>query len=345
MQAMMLTGIREMEMHRVPDPLISSDTDVLIKMKRVGVCGSDIHYYTAGRIGSRRVDYPFPVGHEGAGQVEQVGAGVTRVKPGDRVAIEPAVSCGVCDQCLAGRPHTCRKLTFLGCPGEADGCLSDYIVMPEKSCYPIPGDMSYEQASISEPLSIGLYAVKQSIPVEGARIGILGHGPIGMSVLLSARALGAERIYVTDKIDERLKIAGKAGAAWTGNPGAEDIVGSIRKKESLLLDAVFECCGKQEAMDQAVELVKPGGKIMIIGIPGFDSWKFPADVIRRKETIIQNVRRQNHCVQPALDMISDGRIDVNPMITHHFSFGETKKAFDLVDTYSEGVMKAMIDFD
>ncbi len=345
MNVMMLTGIREMEMRQVPDPMISNDTDVLIKMTRVGVCGSDIHYYTAGKIGSRKVSYPFPVGHEGAGRVEKVGSGVTRVKPGDRIAIEPAMPCGVCDQCLADRPHTCRKLTFLGCPGEADGCLSDYILMPEDSCFTIPRDMSYDQATVSEPLSIGLYAVRQSIKMEGARIGILGHGPIGMSVLLSARALGASAIYVTDKINERLDIAREAGAVWTGNPDSCDIVAGIKKKEPLLLDAVFDCCGMQEAMDQAIELVKPGGKIMIIGIPEFDNWKFPADVMRRKETIIQNVRRQNHCVQPVLDMIWDGRIDTSSMITHHFNFKDTKKAFDLVASYGDGVMKAMIDFE
>ncbi len=152
MKAMMLTGIRKMEMKDVPDPMIVNDTDVLIKMKTIGVCGSDVHYYTTGKIGSQVVRYPFPVGHEGAGQVVRVGKSVTSVKPGDRIAIEPAMPCGECDQCLAGRPHTCRKLRFLGCPGQADGCLSEYIVMPEKSCIPISEKLSYDQAAISEPL-------------------------------------------------------------------------------------------------------------------------------------------------------------------------------------------------
>jgi len=343
MKTMLLTGIRQMEMRNTPDPLIASDTDVLIRMMTVGVCGSDIHYYTSGRIGSQIVKYPFPVGHECAGIVEQTGNGVTKVKPGDRVAIEPAMSCGVCDQCLAGRPHTCRKLRFLGCPGQADGCLSEFIVMPEQSCFPIPGNMDFEMATISEPLSIGLYSVRQSVELEGKSIGILGHGPIGMSVLFSAIIAGAANIYVTDKIEERLALARKTGAYWTGNPDAGDVVMQIREQKPLLLDVIYECCGQQEAMDQAVALVKPGGKIMIIGIPEFDFWKLQSDIIRRKEICFQNVRRQNHCVQPALDLINSGKVDVKSMVTHRFPFNRTREAFDLVAEYRDGVMKAMIN--
>jgi L-iditol 2-dehydrogenase len=212
----MLTGIREMEIMEVPDPMLVHDNDVLIKMKTIGVCGSDVHYYTSGKIGSQVVKYPFPVGHEGSGLVVKTGRAVTRVKPGDRIAIEPAMSCFECDQCLAGRHHTCRKLKFLGCPGQADGCLSEYIIMPETSCIPISDSLSYDQAALSEPLAIGVYAVKQSIPMTGAKVGILGFGPIGMSVLLPALAQGAESVYVTDKIPERIEMAKKSRAAWAG---------------------------------------------------------------------------------------------------------------------------------
>ncbi len=344
MKSMMLTGIRQMKIMEVPDPTIVNNTDVLIRMERTGVCGSDVHYYTTGRIGSLVVEYPFPVGHECAGTVVKTGRAVTRVKPGDRIAIEPAMPCGECDQCLAGRPHTCRKLRFLGCPGQADGSLSEYIVMPEKSCYPIPAHMSFDHAALAEPLSIGIYSLKlYDSPLKGKSIGILGCGPIGMSVLLPAKAQKAERIYVTDKIDERLEIAANYGASWTGNPENEDIVRAIVEREPQMLDVVFECCGQQDAMNQAIEMLKPGGKIMIIGIPEFDHWSLPADVIRRKELCLQNVRRQNDCIQPAIDMIAQGSIDVDKMITHRFPFEQTKEAFDLVSGYKDGVMKAMIE--
>ncbi len=345
MKAMLLTGIRKIERIEIPDPVIYCDTDVLIKMKTVGVCGSDIHYFKHGKIGSQVIQFPFALGHEGAGQVVAVGDAVTHVKVGQRIAIEPAMPCGECDQCLSGRQHTCRKLKFLGCPGQAAGCLSEYIVMPETSCIPVSDSISYTQAAISEPLAIGVYAVKQSIPMKGSRIGILGFGPIGMSVLLPAISQGATKAYVTDKISERLKIAEKCGATWTGNPDKEDIVTIIKEKEPLLLDVVFECCGKQEAIDQAIEILKPGGKLMIIGIPEFSRWSFSVDDLRRKEITITNVRRQVNCVEPALEMMEKGIVDVSLMPTHRFSFDETQKAFELVAGYKDGVMKAMIDFE
>ncbi len=341
----MLTGIREMEMTDIPEPVINNNNDVKIKMQAVGVCGSDVHYYTTGRIGSQVVKYPFPVGHEGAGYVTEVGSEVTRVKPGDRIAIDPAMSCFECDQCRAGRPHTCRNLRFLGCPGQSGGCLSEYIVMPENSCYPVDESMSFDEAAISEPLSIGVYAVKQSLDMKNVKAGILGFGPIGMSVMLAGKALGGKHFYVTDKIDQRLMEAGDHGAVWTGNPEKEDVVSAISGKEPELLDVVFECCGQQDALDQAFELLKPGGKLMIIGIPEFDRWSFSADAGRRKEICIQHVRRQNECVEPALEMISGGQVDVKDMVTHRFGFEDTKKAFDLVAGYEDGVMKAMIDFE
>jgi L-iditol 2-dehydrogenase len=343
MKSMMLTGIREMKLIQVPDPVIVNHTDVLIKMKVTGVCGSDIHYYKTGKIGSQVVEYPFTVGHEGAGEVVETGTAVTRVQPGDRIAIEPAMPCGSCDQCSSGRPHTCRNLRFLGCPGQAAGCLSEYMVLPESSCFPIPHHMSYDEAVLSEPLAIGLYAVNNSIPMKDARIGILGTGPIGMSVLLSAKAKGASKIYVTDKIRERRNLAVTNGAFDAGNPDQHDIVKEIINREPTMLDAVFECCGQQEAADQAVELIKPGGKLIIIGIPEFDRWSFSVDQTRRKEITIQNIRRQNETLTETLQAIASGLINASQMVTHRFSFEDSQTAFEMVSGYRNGVMKAMID--
>ena len=204
--------------------------------------------------------------------------------------------------------------------------------------------MSFDEAAISEPLAIGLYAVNSSIPVQGAKVGILGFGPIGMSVLLPVLAKGAEKVYVTDKIDARLDLARKNGAVYGGNPDKQDIVHDITSEEPEMLDVVFECCGQQEAVDQAIELLKPGGKLMIIGIPEFDRWSFPVDKMRHKEITIQNVRRQNETLDETLEMISEHKVDVNPMVTHRFAFQDTQEAFDLVSGYNDGVMKAMIDF-
>jgi L-iditol 2-dehydrogenase len=344
MKAMMLTGIRQMEMRDVPEPHITNSNDVKIKMSVLGICGSDIHYYTQGQIGSQKVEYPFAVGHEGAGIVVETGPEVTTVKPGDVIAIEPAMPCWECDQCLAGRHHTCRNLRFLGCPGQADGCLTEYIVMPDTSCFPLKGNLSPDHGSISEPMAIGVYAVKKSGGVAGLTIGILGFGPIGMSVMLAAKAEGAASFYVTDKIDERLAIAKKEGANFTGNPLKVNVVENILLNEKLGMDVVFECCGQQEALDQAVDMLKPGGKLVVVGIPEFDRWSMNVENTRRKEISLQFIRRQVDCVETALELMQTGMISIDNMVTHRFPFSKTKEAFDLVASYGDGVMKVMIDF-
>ncbi len=185
MKSMVLTGLNQLAITEKPVPVPGRPDDVLIRMKSVGICGSDIHYYREGRIGSQIVKYPFTVGHEGAGIIEKAGLSVTNLKPGDRVAIDPAMPCYTCDQCKSGRFHTCRNLKFLGCPGQAEGCLSEYIVMPSASCYKLNDNLTFDEGALSEPLSIGLYATRLSGPLKDAKIGILGSGPIGISVLLT----------------------------------------------------------------------------------------------------------------------------------------------------------------
>ncbi len=344
MKAMMLTGIRQMEMKEIPQPVIVKPSDVLIKMSVVGVCGSDIHYYTQGQIGSQVVEYPFTVGHEGAGIVIETGSDVKRVKAGDVIAIEPAMPCWECDQCLAGRHHTCRNLRFLGCPGQAEGCLMEYIVMPEESCFPLSGVLVADHGSISEPLAIGVYAVKKSDGVRGLDVGILGFGPIGMSVMLAAKAEGAKSFTVTDKIQPRLALALKEGATAIFNPLKEDFTSMLTEHHPLGLDVVFECCGQQEAFDQAIDVLKPGGRLVVVGIPEFDKWSMNVERTRRKEISLQFIRRQVDSVGTALNLMEAGKISIANMVTHRFPFAGTKEAFDLVAEYGDGVMKAMIDF-
>lgn len=342
MKAQVLTGIGEMELREVEKPSIGSETEVLLKVEVVGVCGSDVHYYETGRIGSLVVDYPFRVGHEFTGRVEEVGADVSNVKAGDIVVVEPAIVCGCCDQCMSGRQNTCRQLKFLGCPGQLEGCLCEYIVMPGECCFPIENKVGLERGVLCEPFAIGVYAVEQAGMNADDKIGILGAGPIGLSCLAAAQAVGVDGIYVTDKVDERVAIAKEAGAVWSGNPDREDIVESVMKHQALGMDVVFECAGEQDAIDQAVKLLRPGGKLMLIGIPRVERISFVISEIRRKEITIVNVRRQNECTQKAIDLIASGKVNLDFMMTHRFAFEDSKDAFDLVAGYRDGVVKALI---
>jgi threonine dehydrogenase-like Zn-dependent dehydrogenase len=214
--------------------------------------------------------------------------------------------------------------------------------MPEDCCYSAEG-LTPDQAALVEPLTIGHYAVQLSGSLEGKKIGILGSGPIGLSVILSARAAGASAIYVTDRLDYRLEAARQQGATWTGNPDRTDIVFEIINREPLELDAVFECCGQQSAFNQAMELCKPMGRLVLVGIPETDQISFAVHDARRKGLSFVNVRRQNECVDPAINLIREGRINPDFMITHRFSLDQAAKAFELLADYRDGVIKAVVD--
>jgi L-iditol 2-dehydrogenase len=333
--------LRKLATVEAPKPQIGAANEVLLKVERVGICGSDLHYFETGRIASRVALWPFVLGHECAGTVLEVGGQVSRVKPGDPVAVDPAMSCFQCDQCLQGRPHTCRKLRFLGCPGEAEGCLSEFIVMPENCLYPTRGQLTPEQAALCEPLSIGIYAVKLSQTQGGMDVGILGSGPIGLCVLLAVKPT-ARAVFMTDRVNERVAFARQAGAAWVGNPDREPVVKTILEQQPAGLDVVFECAGQQETLDQAVDLLKPGGKLVVVGIPREDRISFHIDSLRRKEISLLNVRRQNQCVQPAIAQVASGAIKVDFLVTHRFRPAQAQQAFELAGMYQDGVIKAMI---
>ncbi len=343
MKAAQLTGIRKLHVREIPPPSGPAADQALVRIRAVGICGSDVHNYLEGGIGARKVDYPFIPGHEASGEVLAVGEGVSGLTAGDRVTIEPAMHCGVCDQCLEGRFNTCRKIQFMSSAGELQGCMCEVVALPARNCFKMPNVMTFEQAAAAEPLSIAVYAVKKSIPLTPETpVAILGAGPIGLCTLLSARRAGAKRIYMTDRIPERLAMARQLGACWTAHPDEPGLEETLAEREPLGFPVVFECCGKQEALDQGTRLLKPGGLLTIVGIPEGSRISLCIDILRRNELTVYNVRRQNQCLETALAMLGDGTIDIQPLITHRFPLAEARKAFDLVADYADGVVKAMV---
>jgi L-iditol 2-dehydrogenase len=336
--------LRQLEFVDVPGPEITKDTDVLLKIAAVGICGSDIHYYETGRVGSQVVIYPYRIGHECSAIVAQVGKAVKNIKVGDKIFVEPAVWCHKCDQCRMGRENTCRNLEFLGTPGQGDGCLCEYMVMPAENCLVVNDKLTLEQAALCEPFTIGLYSAKQGQGPYSDKIAILGCGPIGLSCMTAARVLGVKKIYMTDKIAERLAVAKKHGADWVGNPDKSDVAKEISKLEPLGVDAVYECAGQQSTIDEGIELLRPGGKLVIVGIPREDRISFSIDKIRRKEITIINVRRQSRSTQEAIELLAAKKVNIDFMITHRFKFEDSIKAFEIAAGYNDGVIKAMIKF-
>lgn len=337
------TGLKKLEIVDLPPPRLSEPRQVLLRIDRVGVCGSDVHYYLDGRIGPQVLTYPASLGHECAGTVVEVGAKVQRLQPGDRVAVDPTIVCGACDQCRCGRSNTCRNVQFMGGPGEAPGVAAEFRVVPAENCFPIPDTMTLDDAALVEPLTIGLYATRLGKLGRNGRIAVLGAGPIGLSVLLAAKAGGPATVYMTDLLDQRLEVARQCGADWTGNADRNDVTSAILHEQPGGLDLVFECSGDARCIDQAQELLGPGGTLVMVGIPPSDQVSFDVHQMRRKELTFKNVRRQCGCIPPVIRMISDGRINPRPLLTHRFPLERIGEAFDLVAGYRDGVIKAMID--
>lgn len=350
MKAIYLTKLKHLEIGEARKPEIKQANEILIKIKSVGVCGSDIHYFKHGQIGRQVVQFPYIVGHECAGEIESVGAGIMHFKPGDRVVIDPAISCLQCPQCLAGRYHTCKNLRFLGTPASKssiglEGCLQEYIVMPEHSIYPLPDEFDFEDGALFEPLTIGYYSLLKSEAKPNQTMAILGTGPIGLSVLLAGKFFNMKSSYTTDLIPERIQAAKTLGSTASFSANTMDSVAEILKLEPEGVDYVFECAGKQETIDQGISLLKPGGTLVLIGIPSFQRISADIDLLRRKEIRIQDIRRQNTCTESTIQAFQEQPVNFNILKTHHFTPAQAQEAFQLVENYQDGVIKAFINWD
>lgn len=344
MKSVKLIAKRKFGIFDEEKPLPDAQKNVLIRIASVGVCGSDMHYFQQGRIGSEVIKFPFTIGHEAAGYIEEVSGNAEGLKSGQLVAIEPAVACGRCDQCLAGRPHTCRRILFMGAAGQIEGLSKEYVTISAKNVVAIPTHFTPDEAAFVEPMSIGTYAVRLGRISKSDDIGIIGVGPIGMSVLLALKYAGHHSNYIWDKLDYRLEKARKTGAIWMGNPEKICIEEELRKVVPEELDIVFECCGEQAALDLALKVLKPGGKLVIVGIPTEERISFDMNHLRRKEIEIINVRRQNHAIPDAVKVIDRYQSLCDMLITHTFDYTQTEAAFQLVSDYADNVVKAVIHF-
>ncbi|MBC7364097.1 MAG: alcohol dehydrogenase catalytic domain-containing protein [Candidatus Aminicenantes bacterium] len=345
MKAVFLIGVRKTEVKDISLPEIKKPDEVLLKTKVAGICGSDLHYFISDNVGGEPVPYPCIVGHECSAEIVEVGPEAKGFKPGELVAVEPSISCGICDQCLAGRFNTCRRVQFLGHPGELQGCFAEYFVMPAQNLLKLSSSTSLEEAMLAEPLSIAMHAFNLAGLENTAPVAVLGSGPIGLSLILLLKKHGLASIFATDRSEARVKAAIRAGASWAASVEEEDVVKEILTRQPLGLEAVFEVSGEQEAIDQAVELVKPGGKIIQIGIPLPERISYRISKIRRKEVTIVNVRRQNRYLDKALRLIEQKEIEVGWLLTHRFKLDEAQTAFTTASDRLDGAFKVAFVLD
>lgn len=341
MRAVLLSKPQTLEWAEIAPPNLPEGW-VRIRMRYVGICGSDIHYYVVGRIGDQIVEYPHILGHEGAGEVLD-GAG--RFDAGTRVYIEPAKTCGHCDQCLAGRENTCRNISFLGNPGESNGCMAEEIVMPPECVIPLPDAVGLEEAVLLEPLCIAVYAVDRSGMSPDARVAVVGAGPIGLTVLLALLEKQPKEILVSEPIGPRRRAAQALGAAATYDPGDDGACEAICDASEGGVEVAFDCAGSEESIHDTARMLRPGGTLVLIGIPEGDGFvKYDQTLFRRSEITIVNIRRQNKAISRTLGLLERRIAAARLLITHRFRPEQATEAFELVRRRADGAVKALLHF-
>jgi L-iditol 2-dehydrogenase len=318
------------QIHNEPLPTPRQD-ETLLRVTAVGVCGSDLHWFSEGGIGDARLDHPLVLGHEFAGLTPDE----------QRVAVDPAIACGKCTYCLEGSPNLCENMHFAG-HGSDDGALREYVAWPTRFLYPLPSSMSDADGVMLEPLGVALYAVDLAGLRPGMRVGIFGCGPIGLLIVQLARISGATQIIATDKLPHRVDTARKMGASQAIQSDAgHEIPEVLAASQNHGLDVAFEVAGENEAVETAIAAARPGGRVILAGIPADDHTSFTASVARRKGLTLQLVRRMKHTYPRAIHLVEQGLIDVRSVVSHHFPFEKAVEAYT-VAARREG-LKIIID--
>jgi len=341
MKAAFLYKPGDVRIKEIDIPKIDAD-EVLVGIKAVGICGSDVHYFKHGHIGDCIIKNPLILGHEAAGEIVEVGKKVKNWKVGDRVTIEPGVPCRKCNFCKKGRYNLCKDVVFMATP-PINGAFTEYIAYPEDFLFCLPDNLSYEEGAMIEPLSVGVYSVKRGNVEPGKTVVILGMGTIGLVTLQAARAFGASKIIVTDIEQLRLDFAKKFGADYTLNASEDNnILNKISEIAKEGVDVVIETAGEVITGQQSISIVKKGGTIVLVGQSEKNKFDLDVNSIITKELDIKGIFRYANMYQTCIDLVSSKKIDVKNMISKHFNLDETLSALKYADENKANSIKTMI---
>jgi len=319
--------------------------DVLVEIKSVGICGTDIHLFLEGNIGHIVATKPYIPGHESAGDVVKVGDNVKHLKPGDRVTIEPVVGCGRCAQCKLGHYQRCDVMTICSIPPH-DGNLSRYKVHNASFTHKLPDNVSYEEAALLESLAVVVHAVRRAGVSAGNYVMVCGAGAVGLLCLQTAKAFGASHVIVTDIVDHRLEIAKKLGADFTINvkdKTDEQIVAEIWKPlGGKQPNVTFECTGAEAATRVAIMATAQGGVLSLVGF-GPDSINVSMVQVCIRELVLQGICIYSNSYQLSIDLVSQGKVNMKPIITHRYELEQAKEAFETARTGRDNAIKVMFN--
>lgn len=347
MLAVRLHGPRDLRVERVRRPDPPGPGQALLRITAVGVCGSDLHTYQDARIGDTVVETPLILGHEFAAVVEAVGpesydGNFQPLRPGTRVAVDPAQPCGRCEMCEQGHPNLCHRLHFCGTYPDP-GSLSEYMLMPAHSCFPIPDAMDDAGAALLEPLGIAIHAVDLAkVRVADSAV-ILGAGPIGLYILQVMRLAGADPIYVIDQFPWRLALAARYGGVPI-NFRETDPVAAVREATAGRgVDIAIEAAWADHSIQWAAEMARLGGRLVLVGIPGPDKLEMKHSTARRKGLTIRLSRRMKHVYPRAIKLWASGAVDLTGVVSHRFPLERTPEAYALNEQYADNVVKIVIE--
>jgi len=317
LKVLRLHGIRNLKLHEeaIPEPDLG---EVLIRVRAVGVCGSDVHWLSKGCIGEEEVKVPGVLGHEFSGQVGD---------SNQLVAVDPAINCRVCKYCCEGNPNFCNALRFAGNPGQ-DGALREYVTWPEHLLHALPESFTAEDGVMLEPLGVALHSLDLAHGFPGMKIAVIGCGPIGLLVVQLARLTGASEILATDPLQHRLEVAREMGATKIFDT-SDGEVDAILAHTGEGVDVAIEAAGENEAVEVAIGVAKPGARVVLIGIPPDDRTSFRSSVARRNGLTIKLVRRMRHTYPRAIELVRKGLIEVGSLVTHRFPMKCFEEAFEV----------------
>ena len=334
-QAAVLYAPHDVRLEERPMPHVGP-RDVMIEVKAVGVCGSDVHYYEHGRIGSYVVRQPLILGHESAGVIVAAGDAVSKSRIGERVAIEPGIPDGVCEQCRAGRYNLCPNVRFFGTP-PIDGAFANYVTVPESFAYPLPDHVSNEEGALIEPLSVGIWACRKARLRGGDHMLVTGAGPVGMLTMKVAFALGVAEVTITDVFPQRLEMAQKLGATRTINVAEQPLA-----QTGVQADVLIECSGNQRALMDGIRSLRPAGVAVVVGMNPGEELSVPMSFIQNREITLTGTFRYANSYADAIALVATGRIDVRSIITGRYSLEETERALQATKSNPANIKSVVV---
>ncbi len=317
MRAAVLEAAGKISIRSVPVPVPGAGM-VRLRVRRAGICGSDLHYFEHGCCGAFVPTRPFVLGHEFAAEVAALGDGVDGLTVGDRVTANPARACGVCDHCKGGRGNLCRRTIMLGSASTTpptDGAFAEFVVVRADQCHPLPSGLDDGAGAMLEPLAVALHAVKRAGRVSGRRVLVTGGGPIGVLVALTAKAFGVVPVALSDVVEGRRATARTLGVEATLDPMSPRLLDEVRELAGEGFDVVFEASGAKAALRQAFDLVRPGGTIVQIGTLGTEDIPLPANQLMVREINLVGSMRYGNVFGEAIRLVESGRINVRGLIS------------------------------